>query len=150
MRVTNLAENTHIVISLKILKGLGNCRVGLRSRTKKLVIDLWKYSTTPRENTEKAHDLYLKCFLSCPFSTQDYNVFSIRTSLPSSYSLYFFLNITYDLPCDHLSRPGSSCSFVSIIPISNIITTAVLQFMTFSYDLRGSLKSPSVPQLLIY
>lgn len=62
MCVTNLAENTHIVILLKILKGLGNCSVGLRSRTRKLVIDLWKYSTTLRENTEKAHDCYVKDF----------------------------------------------------------------------------------------
>lgn len=68
MSVTNLAENIHIVILLKILKGLGNCRVGLRCRTKKLVIDLWKYSTTLRENTQKAHDFYLKDFLSLPFS----------------------------------------------------------------------------------
>lgn len=40
MCVTNLAESIHKVLLLKIQKGLANCRIGLKSRAQKLVIDL--------------------------------------------------------------------------------------------------------------
>lgn len=51
-----------------------------------------------------------KIFYPCPFPTQDYIVLSVRTSLPSSYTLYFFLNIIHYFPCDYLSGTDSSCS----------------------------------------
>lgn len=153
MCVTDLAENTHIVILLKILKVLGNCRFGLRSRTKN---QSQNYENTPPPlgKTKKKHMIFiLKVLYPCPSPTQDYIVFSVRISLPSLYqlassSLYFFLSIVHYFPCDHVSGPDSSSSFVSVIPVC-IITTAVLQFLTSCYDLRGSLKSASVHQPLI-
>lgn len=85
-----------------------------------------------------------KFFYPCPFSTQDHIILSVRTSLPSSYTLYFsWTSFIIFLVTISLGLIAPAL-VLYIIPV-HIVSIAVLQFMTLH-----ALFSPQAANLLKY